>query len=252
MKLPIETIDYVLKFLTPEDIARYLSTAKVLFCSFPQHTFISKQIHSLEIYKNEPLMKKVYSHYPNYVQEITDTSEKIHFRKRLVKMNSYEAFYGNIEHWDIGFEFESLILWNQECLTSKGAGIMGKFDPKFIWKIVSLNHLKVFNQIVDELDQDGLNEALRWAASEDKSLMLKYLLGRDVDPSNENNEAISRAANNGHVDICKLLLGDQRLVSSTGLDEALQFAYTAGHDECVKLFLDDDRIDPFMKVDYQL
>jgi surface antigen len=70
------------------------------------------------------------------------------------------------------------------------------------------------------------------------------LLGIGVDPSDQNNFAVRRAAENGHVAVVDQLLRDPRVDSSFYDNEAVLYAARNGHLAIVEQLLQDKRVDP--------
>ena len=63
-----------------------------------------------------------------------------------------------------------------------------------------------------------------------------------IDPSDNDNWAISVACGEGHIKIVKLLLKDSRVDPSADKDYALRYACKNGHNDIVKLLLADSRV----------
>ncbi len=64
-----------------------------------------------------------------------------------------------------------------------------------------------------------------------------------MNPSAENNDAIRWASKNGHTEVVKLLLADDRVDPSSRDNSAIKLASSNSHSEVVKLLLADGRID---------
>ena len=70
------------------------------------------------------------------------------------------------------------------------------------------------------------------------SEIVKLLLANDkVDPSAKNNWAIKSASQNGHLEIVKLLLANDKVDPSADNNYAIRFASKNGHYEIVNLLL---------------
>jgi len=66
----------------------------------------------------------------------------------------------------------------------------------------------------------------------------------NIDPSENDNEAIQKASRNGQFEIVKLLLSDSRVDPSANDNYPLKWAALLGDFEIVKLLLSDPRVDP--------
>jgi surface antigen len=89
-----------------------------------------------------------------------------------------------------------------------------------------------------------LNDALVRAAVNghvDVDFFLRHAM---FDPSAEGNVAIRRAAENGHLAVVERLLQDERVNPSDGNNLAVRSAAHYGHLEVVERLLEDDRVDP--------
>ena len=94
----------------------------------------------------------------------------------------------------------------------------------------------------DPSDQN--NQAIIKAAQMGNLEIVKILLQDSrVDPSDQNNEAIVRAAENGNLETVKLLLLDPRVDPSDQNNEAINSASRKGYVEIVKLLIEDPRVD---------
>ena len=92
----------------------------------------------------------------------------------------------------------------------------------------------------------GENRLIIWASENGHIDLVKKLLKDErVDPSGRQNEAITEASRNGHIEIVKLLLDDDRVDPSDFNSFSLIYACENGHIEIVKLLLDDGRVDQF-------
>ena len=73
---------------------------------------------------------------------------------------------------------------------------------------------------------------------------LKVLLADErINPAANNNFAIRRASQNGHVAVVKVLLADKRVDPTAHDNYAIRWASLNSHLEIVKLLLADNRID---------
>ncbi len=73
-----------------------------------------------------------------------------------------------------------------------------------------------------------------------------------VDPSDKNNDAISMACMNGHIDIVKLLFLQPQVDPSDNNNFAITRASESGHMEVVRLLLQDPRTDPSIENNYAI
>lgn len=79
----------------------------------------------------------------------------------------------------------------------------------------------------------------------DTKTVQKFLSDRaSIDPSENSNKAIGIASENGHLEIVRLLLADDRVDPSGDANYAIQMASQNGHVEVVRLLLADGRADP--------
>ena len=80
--------------------------------------------------------------------------------------------------------------------------------------------------------------------NENKNILkeVQELLKLGVDPSEDNNIAIKRASNDGHLEVVKLLLKDPRVDPSAQDNCAIRWASDDEHLEVVELLLKDPRV----------
>ncbi len=97
-----------------------------------------------------------------------------------------------------------------------------------------------------------LEHDLITAARNNEVELTKELLEFGVDPSADDNGAISWASRNGHTSIVKLLLEDPRVNPSANNNEAIRLASEDGHTSTVKVLLEDPRIDPSASNNYAI
>ncbi|KAI8900063.1 ankyrin repeat-containing domain protein [Globomyces pollinis-pini] len=75
--------------------------------------------------------------------------------------------------------------------------------------------------------------------------VIKLLLQDDrIDPTEDDSQALRLASENGHLEVVELLLEDGRADPSDDDNYAICFASLNGHYEIVKLLMKDDRTDP--------
>ncbi len=91
---------------------------------------------------------------------------------------------------------------------------------------------------------ENLNEAL-WRAAENGHVDVVDCLLRHAmfDPSANNNEAVRRAAENGHLAVVERLLEDKRVDPSADDNQAVRWAARRGHLAVVDRLIEDDRVD---------
>jgi ankyrin repeat protein len=83
------------------------------------------------------------------------------------------------------------------------------------------------------------NYTIRWASQNGHSEVVKILLTDDrVDPSANDNFSIRWASQNGHLEVVKILLTDERVDPSARNNEAIKWASEYGHLEVVKILLE--------------
>uniref|UniRef100_A0A6C0JR58 Ankyrin repeat protein n=1 Tax=viral metagenome TaxID=1070528 RepID=A0A6C0JR58_9ZZZZ len=89
------------------------------------------------------------------------------------------------------------------------------------------------------------NLAIGWASQNGHLDIVKLLLAdQRVNPTEDNNLAIRGAASSGHVEVVKVLLTDPRVDPSAINNYAIRYASENGHAEIVRLLLADSRVDP--------
>ncbi len=97
------------------------------------------------------------------------------------------------------------------------------------------------------------NFAIEYASKNGHLEIVKLLLQDErVDPSDHNNYAIECASKNGHTEVVKLLLQDERVDPSDHRNDAIRYASENGHTEVVKLLLQDKRVDPSANYNYAI
>ena len=128
------------------------------------------------------------------------------------------------------------------------------YDKEFIRDKVDLSDYEILIQygFIDEFKQllnNGLdpsvdnNYAISMASEHGQLEIVKLLLSDPrVDPSDKDNYDIKMASYNGHLEIVKLLLQDKRVDPSAKDNYAIRFASDFGHLEIVKLLLDDEKV----------
>ena len=92
------------------------------------------------------------------------------------------------------------------------------------------------------------NELIRIASEYGSIEVVNYLLDKSlmhysVDPGAVDNYSIKMASKNGHIDVVKSLLKDDRVDPSANDNHALRLALENGHTEIVKLLKLDPRVD---------
>jgi len=107
-------------------------------------------------------------------------------------------------------------------------------------------------EILKSIDNLSPEELLKKSCSIGYLNGIKLALEKGVDPSVNNNYAIEIAAINGHTEIVKLLLTDERVDPSDENNFAIIYASENGHTEIVKLLLNDKRVDPSANNNYAI
>ena len=74
--------------------------------------------------------------------------------------------------------------------------------------------------------------------------VVKNMISNGLDPSCWDNYGIRIASNNGHLDVVKVLLKDERVDPSEYDNIAIRFTSENGHLDVVKELLKDKRVDP--------
>jgi len=88
----------------------------------------------------------------------------------------------------------------------------------------------------------SLEERFKKAIENNVLWLVKQCLDDGVDPTAYHNEAIRWAASNGHTEIVRLLLSDKRVDPTANHNQAIQLAACNGHTETVCLLLSDKRV----------
>lgn len=85
--------------------------------------------------------------------------------------------------------------------------------------------------------------SLYYAAEKGYTEIVKLLLRTEIDPSENDNQALCIAAQKGNIDIVKLLLTDTRVNPFDFNNCAIHAAMAHGHDDIVRIFMLDHRFD---------
>lgn len=127
------------------------------------------------------------------------------------------------------------------------------FNPQFCLMFDLLNEADVYNEnlflnmcghfaqfmLTHNVSVDPIADILLWASVTDLQEFIKLLLNHpEVDPTSEDYLAIKLACTNGHTEIVKQLLSDERVFTTNNyndlLNDLLQIACNYGHIEIVK------------------
>jgi ankyrin repeat protein len=121
-------------------------------------------------------------------------------------------------------------------------------DPFYI--ACKFGNLDVINKLIDKINLTvEHNVYIRWAAYKGHlQIVQKLLEHKEVDPSDNDDEAIGVTAEAGHLEVVKLLLNDQRVDPSADNNYAIKCAMLNCHYDIAKLLLNDIRV--FKKLDY--
>ena len=87
----------------------------------------------------------------------------------------------------------------------------------------------------------SVNKFIEACKSDDISVIEIYIKDGG-DPSADNNAAIRWASHNGHVEVVKLLINDERVDPSIYNNAAIRWASIEGHTDVVRLLLQDARV----------
>jgi ankyrin repeat protein len=122
---------------------------------------------------------------------------------------------------------------------------------------VSSNDVETVGYYLDDPDIDPAdenNQALRSASEEGHTQMVRLLLTdprvhpmqeiESLDDNDDVEDPLILASQYGHVDIVKVLLADERVDPGEYNNQALQNAIITGFTEVVELLLKDPRVDP--------
>lgn len=96
----------------------------------------------------------------------------------------------------------------------------------------------------ERVNLKGKEQFLFQASKCGKVGIVKLMLDKGVDPSANNQIALKKASENGHLQIVKLLLKDKRVDPSISFNYPLFSAVKYNHYKVVKLLLEDERVDP--------
>lgn len=97
---------------------------------------------------------------------------------------------------------------------------------------------------LDITDDYHLCRALIHAATNGSKEIVEVLIERGVSPNGRNNSAIIGASANGHDEVVKILLKDQRVNPADKNNDAIFNAARNGHTNTVKLLISDPRVNP--------
>jgi len=105
-----------------------------------------------------------------------------------------------------------------------------------------MDYLKPYSKdyIRSKIDYYSISEVSKYGLIDD----VKRLLNKGIDPTIDNNYSIRMASENGHTDVVKLLLQDERVDPSDDSNYAIRMSSENGHTGVVKLLLQDERVDP--------
>ena len=104
--------------------------------------------------------------------------------------------------------------------------------------------------ITNKLRSGTINQILMDASRTGDLNLVKISLGEGADPSFNDNDAIRMASANGHPEVVKLLLADNRVDPAANNNNAIKMASLRGHPEVVKLLLANNRVDPGADTNY--
>ena len=194
------------------------------------------------------------------ISDIKDpiTLEKIY--EQSLKTNNTEVFNYLLQHPNFipdCFAYYWLLALNKTEEMEKLKGSIKNIDDKEIWKeAIRQGYYPIVEYFINIKNFDPSeknNFAIRKAAENGLTETVSLLLQVErVDPSDLGNYAIGLAAENGHVEVVNLLMQDDRVDPSADDNYALKLAAEKGHVEVVKLLLQDQRVDPSACDNYAL
>ncbi|KAJ3327807.1 hypothetical protein HDU76_011100 [Blyttiomyces sp. JEL0837] len=124
-------------------------------------------------------------------------------------------------------------------------------DLKALRAAIVNDHLEVVKLLlgvvkIEAKQSTHVNEAWMFAVQNGFVEVVEYLLltVENIDPGREDNLAIAYAADNGDVDMVKLLLGARGVNAGDDDNYALTVACERGHAEVVELLIRDRNVDP--------
>jgi ankyrin repeat protein len=103
------------------------------------------------------------------------------------------------------------------------------------------NFLNSISQIFNKSTQEDFEKAVQYNMTK---RVIDLLRNKNINPSLNNNNAISYAAENGFYNIVCILLNDPRVDPSDNDNYTIKYAAQQGHSEIVKVLLRDKRINP--------
>ena len=106
--------------------------------------------------------------------------------------------------------------------------------------------------LTNEFGKPTLNDLMNAVRRTDNKELVKQMLKSGVDPSAQDNYAIQLAAEYGHTEVVRLLLGDERVNPSAVDNYAIKQAAYYGRTAIVRLLLSDKRVDPSADDDYAI
>ena len=117
---------------------------------------------------------------------------------------------------------------------------------QFLPQEQALSIIKVLIIDTSEASKTILNTVFRNLIMSNGHLEIIKLLMQDerVDPSSDDNWAITYASQNGHLEIVKILMQDKRVDPSANNNWPITYASQNGRLEIVKILMQDKRVDP--------
>ncbi len=112
-----------------------------------------------------------------------------------------------------------------------------------------LFHMIPYDILPDEMKYDSLLCDLVGIIRNGEVKILQIYLQYGVDPSQDNNIAITIATRGNNIEVLDLLLADPRVNPSTGFNKPLLNALSRGHIEMANRILDDPRFNPRINQD---
>jgi len=122
---------------------------------------------------------------------------------------------------------------------------MGEMFRQFI-RACKVGDTEKVKSLLTKVDPSGDNNyAIRLAIENGHVEIVRLLMADDrVDPSDHYNNAFRVACKRGYVEIVSLLLSDPRVTPTSSYNAAIRFASKMGHVEIAKLLMADKRVNP--------
>lgn len=202
------------------------------------------------------------------IQTCSKIAANLHLSREIIKSTRNHTIYQNKILLNIVYEYEYhkhlLIDWKflkprLDCLDIKKNIIIDHIIKFNDWEELEESceyfEFVCFIGVVELLFSNptlGLQKALICASAFGSTEIVLYLLKDGFDPSLYNNHALRFASQNGHLEIVRLLINDERVDPSDLENLFLGSVAENGHLEICRLFLKDSRVDPSVDDNFAL